>query len=251
MPKLASIHRYPVKGFAGDPLEAVELAPGKLLPWDRSFAIENGGGQFDPANPVHMKKKFFLMMAANPAIAALPCQFDDSRMSFTVLFDSGEVSIDLDKAETHAPLFDALRGLLQDEVRGHLRVVHAPKQAMTDIPQPHVSIINLASVRHLAEKCGREIDPGRFRGNLLIDDCPAWGEFDWVGRQIRIGEALLRVDARIGRCAATSVDLKTGKRDMDLPESLFKHYGHTQCGIYAEVVTGGQVEPGAAVSTAA
>lgn len=250
MPKLASIHRYPVKGFAADPMDNVELTAGKLLPWDRAFAIENGGGHFDPANPVHMKKKFFLMMAANPAIAALPCRFDEGAMCFTVLFDSGEASIDLTRPETHAPLFDAVRGLLQDEIRGDLRLVHAPAQAITDIPQPHVSIINLASVRDLADKCGREIDPGRFRGNLLIDDCPAWSEFDWVGQEIRIGDAVLRVDARIGRCAATSVDLRTGTRDMDLPESLFKHYGHTQCGIYAEVVSGGRVEPGATVSPA-
>lgn len=247
MPRLASIHRYPVKGFAADTLDSARLEPGRLIAWDRAFAIENGGGHFDPAHPVHMKKKFFLMMAANPAIAALPCRFDENGMEFAVLFEAGEVTIKLDDPGSHAPLFAALHDMLGDEIRGDLRLVHAPAQAMTDIPAPHVSIINRDSVRDLSDRCGHDIDPGRFRGNLLIENCEAWSEFDWVGQTITVGGTVLRVDARIGRCAATSVNLRTGQRDMDLPEALFKHYGHTQCGLYAEVVSGGAISAGDAV----
>ena len=55
-----------------------------------------------------------------------------------------------------------------------------------------VSIINLASVRALAEAAGTAIDPLRFRANLYIDGLPAWAEFESLGARWRVGEASSR-----------------------------------------------------------
>ena len=48
---VASLHRFPVKGLAGESLDAIDLAPGAGVPDDRRFAILRGDTAFDPASP--------------------------------------------------------------------------------------------------------------------------------------------------------------------------------------------------------
>lgn len=244
MPQLTAISRFPLKGLGPDTMTDAELVPGRVLPWDRAWAIENGGAPFDADNPAHLSKKHFLMLAGQPALAGLTCRFDETAKTLQVQTRSQSVEIALEDPGSHAPLFKLLQDLLGDEIRGELRIIHAPEQAMTDIPQPHLSLINTASVRNLADKCRQAIAPLRFRGNLLIDGAEAWSEFDWVGKEVRIGDARFRVDARIRRCAATSVNPALATRDINVPKALFEHYGHMDCGLYLDVIEGGRVRVG-------
>jgi hypothetical protein len=36
----------------------------------------------------------------------------------------------------------------------------------------------------------------------------------------------------------------TGLRDLEVPQALTRHLGHSDCGIYAEVVKGGEIAQG-------
>ena len=69
-------------------------------------------------------------------------------------------------------------------------------------------------------------------------------EFLWTGREIEIGPARLHVFERTQRCAATNVDPTTAHRDLDIPATLQRHWGHTNFGVYARVIKGGSVRPG-------
>ncbi|WP_417468641.1 MOSC domain-containing protein [Maricaulis sp.] len=245
MPQLTAITRFPVKGFGPDRLERVELAAGQTLPHDRAWAIENGPGPFDPAHPAHVKKKHFLMQAGQRELAQVQTGCDAAGHSFTTHWPDGEsLTIALDDAASHAPLFAWLEALLGEQVRGALRFAHIPGQALTDIPQPHVSLINAASLRDLEARTGHAIDPIRFRGNLLIDGLEPWAEFDWLNRDVVIGHARLRGQSRIRRCVVTSINPATAQCDIDLPAALMAHYGHADCGIYMSVETGGDVAVG-------
>tara|TARA_R110000868_G_scaffold691_19_gene5008 strand:- start:2320 stop:3090 length:771 start_codon:yes stop_codon:yes gene_type:complete len=245
MPQLTAITRFPVKGFGPDRLELVELNAGHTLPFDRAWAIENGPGDFDPARPAHVKKKHFLMLARQTGLAQLACRFDAAGEHFAVRFPEGEtITITLGEAASHAPFFARLETLLGEDVRGTLRIAHAPGQALTDIPDPHISLINAASVRDLEARTGHAIDPLRFRGNLLIDGLEPWAEFGWIGRDVSIGGVRLRGQSRIRRCAATSVNPATAERDIDLPAALMAQYGHADCGIYMSVETNGVIALG-------
>jgi uncharacterized protein YcbX len=53
------------------------------------------------------------------------------------------------------------------------------------------------------------------------------------------------------RCAATNVDPETAARDLNIPHTLMRSYGHADCGVYAEVVNDGSVTVGDAIRTAA
>ena len=49
---------------------------------------------------------------------------------------------------------------------------------------------------------------------------------------------------RIVRCAATEVDPDTAIRDLPIPRTLMDTYDHADCGIYAEVIEGGEIAAG-------
>ena len=101
-----------------------------------------------------------------------------------------------------------------------------------DKPENLISLINLATVRSLEAQWGYEIDPLRFRANVYIDGAAPWEEFDWVGADIRLGEAPSQVNRRNGRCGATNVNPVTGERDLDIPGSLRAAFGHEDLGVY-------------------
>ncbi len=249
MPQLTAITRFPIKGLGPDPLTRVQLNAHQTLPMDRAWAIENGPSPFDDAAPGHVKKTYFLMLAGQAGLARLKCRFSAGAGTYAVSLDGAQaITILLDNPATHRPLFDVLRALGGDSIRGPLRLVHAPGQAMTDIPHPQISLINAASVRAVAEKAGQTLDPLRFRGNLLIDGLAPWEEFDLVGHEIRIGGVACRVESRIRRCVATSVDPERGEPDTDVPATLFEHYGHMDCGVYLSVLEDGEIALGDPVS---
>ena len=94
-------------------------------------------------------------------------------------------------------------------------------------------------MRALSRKAGKELDPLRFRGNLYLDGLPAWREFAWVGRRVRIGaEVELEILRPIERCKATSIDPTSARADLNLPALLAGGEGHIYCGVYARAARG-------------
>ena len=138
------------------------------------------------------------------------------------------------------------RRFMPAELRGPPKVLTAPEGfRFTDSRSGFVSLINLASVEALGGVMGASIDPLRFRGNLHIDGLAPWAELDLVGQVLTTSEGVrLKVIKRIPRCAATEVNLETATRDLAIPKALMQTYGHVDCGIYAEVLTGGAIVPG-------
>src|SRR3546814_5034943 len=102
-----------------------------------------------------------------------------------------------------------------------MRSFHEADEGSREALLPNqVSLINLASI-HAFERVARQpVDPRRFRGNFLIEDLPAWEEFGWIDREIRIDAARLRVVRRIQRCAATNVNPETAERSEEHTSEL-------------------------------
>ena len=94
---------------------------------------------------------------------------------------------------------------------------------------------------------GVRVDPLRFRANVYFDGASAWSEHDWIGAEITVGDARLRMISPITRCAATQVNPTTAKRDLDIVAALGRTFGHINMGVYAEVVGGGDIAVGDAL----
>ena len=244
--KIQAIYRYPVKGLSPEPMQHARLEPGETLAGDRLYAIENGPSGFDPALPRHQPKARYLMLMRNERLATLKTRFDAPSRTLVIGFEGREaVRGDLGTAQGRSAIERFFAGFCADELRGPPRLLQAPGFSFSDVARKVVSIINLASVAALEDAMGAAIDPLRFRGNVYVTGWPAWSELNMVGRGITIGSgARLEVVKRIVRCAATNVDPDTGIRDLAIPDALQRTYGHADCGIYAEVVSPGEVAVG-------
>lgn len=237
--------RYPVKGLSPERLETATLTPGDPIPGDRRYAIENGSSGFDPAAPKHLAKMHFLMLMRNERLATLRTRFDDA--TTTLVIETGHETIrgDLSTREGRATIEDFFKRFMPSELRGEPKLLECPGFSFSDVDRRVLSIINLSSLAALEQRIGRPVDPLRFRANLHLRGLPPWGEFDLLGRDlVADGGVRLRVVKRIVRCAATDVDPVTGFRDMRIPRALDEAYGHSDFGVYAQVVQGGALRPG-------
>jgi uncharacterized protein YcbX len=250
---IRAIYRYPVKGLSAEKLPTAALAAGETLAGDRRYAIENGPSGFDPTAPAYLPKQRFLMLMKNERLARLDTSFEDASGTLSIREDGRETARgDLSTPQGRAAIEAFFADFCSDELRGPPKILEARGHSFSDVARKVVSIINLASVAKIAEFVGggrgRPVDPLRFRGNLYVEGWPAFGELDLVGREIAIGSARGRIAKRIVRCAATNVEPTTGIRDLDIPKSLMQTLGHSDCGIYAEVIAAGEVKAGDAVA---
>jgi uncharacterized protein YcbX len=252
-PKIQAIYRYPVKGLSPQPLARTSLSPGRTVPCDRLYAVENGPSGFDPANPAYFPKIRFLMLMRNARLASLQTAFDEDSHTLIVTWERREAARgDLRTPEGRAAIERFFAEFCADELRGPPKVLNAPGHSFSDVARKVVSIINLASVAELENVAGAPVHPLRFRGNLYVEGWPAWHEFGLLGSEIALGpQAKLKVIKRIVRCAATEVDPDTGIRDLPIPRTLMDSYGHADCGVYAEVIEGGEIAVGDRIAASA
>ena len=249
VPHIASIHRYPVKGLSPEPLSAVSLRAGQTLPADRRYAIENGPSGFDAADPQYFPKIKFLMLMRNERLAALRTRYDEVSHVLTIRQGGTEVARgDLQTTAGRAAIEGFFAAKFAEELHGPPKVLAAADHSFSDVAKKVVSIINLASIAALEETIGQKVHPLRFRGNVTVAGWPVWHEFSLLDRTLAIGATRLKVVKRIKRCAATNVDPDSAARDLNIPQTLMQSYGHADCGVYAEVIAGGDIAVGDAIA---
>jgi len=247
--KIESLYRYPVKGLSPEPVTRATLKAGDYFPGDRLFAVENGPSGFDPAAPQHQSKIKFLMLMHNERLATLRTRYEDATGTLTIEQDGrSAVRADLATKEGRLAVEAFLRRFMPTELRGPPKLLQAEGHSFSNVPARVVSVINLASVAAIGTAIGAPVHPLRFRANLYVEGWPAWHEFDLLEREIAIGDARLKVTKRTLRCPATEVDPDTGVRDLAIPTTLMQTYGHADCGVYAQVIAGGEVAVGDAIN---
>ncbi len=243
--RIEYLYRFPVKGLTAEALESAEVEEGGIIPWDRAFALAQGDAPFDPEHPAFLPKQNFMCLLCNPRIARLRATFDP-RSGMLAILAPGDDGINENAltAAGRSRIGAFLTAFLGKEARGTPRFVHAQGHAFLDQPSKLISLINLASLRDYEAKVGARRHRRRFRTNVWFTGAPAWSEFDWLGREIQLGGAVLRVTGRATRCRATEVNPETGERDADPLAELRQLYGHTDLGIHAQVIDGGRFAVG-------
>jgi hypothetical protein len=247
--RIARLYRYPVKGLSAEPLPRVELTPGQTLPSDRRYAIENGPSGFDPEAPGWLSKIHYLMLMRNERLAGLRSHFDDRSHLLTIAERDKVVARgDLETAGGRAAIEAFFAANFVAELKGPPKILSGGGHSFSDVAKKVVSIINLGSLKAIEDMVGAAVDPVRFRANLYVEGWPAWRELELLDHTLVIGEVRLKVVKRIVRCAAVNVDPETAARDLDIPPTLMRRLGHADCGIYAEVITGGAIGVGDAIA---
>lgn len=242
MIRLAHIVRHPIKSIGFEELAGASLTEGRALPFDREWAVLHDAAKVDQL-AAWQPKMNFLRGVAGPELMAIRARLDEASRQVTLTHPTaGMLTVAPDS--DGAALVNWLRLLWPADRPAPARVGHVPGQAMTDLPDPFISVLGLASNRALGQHLGRDLSIHRWRGNLWLEGLAPWEELDLVGRRLRIGNAVLELRQRITRCKATTVNPETGRVDADTLGALARHYGHEDFGTYAVVLESGAIAPG-------
>ncbi|MEP5152051.1 MOSC N-terminal beta barrel domain-containing protein [Planktotalea sp.] len=243
MGNVTSLWRHPIKSHGREDVSSTTLIAGHTMPGDRVWAVAHEASKAD--NSEWSRCANFTRIAKVPQLMAMTSRLDDAAGIVTLEHpELGSLSIDPDQdAQT---FLDWVKPLMPADRAQSTRIVKVPNRGMTDSKFPSVTLCNTASHRAVEQQIGTELSIHRWRGNIWLDGFEAWEEFEWIDRDIRIGEAILRPLERTGRCPATKSNPVTGVHDADTLAAL-DTFGHRDFSMCAEVIQGGLVEVGSKV----
>jgi uncharacterized protein len=119
-----------------------------------------------------------------------------------------------------------------------------------DRPDGAVSVVSDESVDELARHAGVDsADARRFRMLVGVAGGEPHEEDTWIGREVSIGDAVVRVHEQVARCAITTKNPDTGERDLDTLRVIRAYRGirgtkALDFGVYGEVFAPGTVRVG-------
>lgn len=230
--KVVAIYRFPAQQLAN-----VDMVVGAGVPGDRQWAIRNGSlevagnGQWTPCQA-------FVRMTRDQGLPLFKVVHHPKQGWYLQHPNKNVVSVQ--ESPTHSPL---LATWFDHQAAGFSKA--QADGGYWDHADAHISIINLATIKALSQACGKSLDAGRFRGNLVIDTGHPWTELSWVGRRLLVGNIEVEILRPIERCKTTSINPDTAEMDINIPHLLASQFGHIFCGVYARVVRAGRLQQSA------
>lgn len=240
MIKITAIWRHPIKSHGREALERVTLIKGRSMPYDRLWAIAHDAAKIDGTEWAACQN--FSTGSKSRALMAISATLDEASETITLRHpDRPDLTVqpDVDSAR----LVDWVRPLIDADRAQPAQVFRLDGRGFTDTPYASVSLCNYASQTALEKLADAPLQSGRWRGNIWFEGAPAWEEFNWIGRELRIGTVRLKVEDRIRRCMATTANPQTGLRDVDTLKAL-NMLDHQDFGIYASIIETGDVACG-------
>jgi len=235
---VAALWRHPIKGHGREAVDHIALTAGQTIPWDRRWAVAHELAEAD--NAAWSPCANFSRGSKVAALMGINAQTDEAAGTVTLSHpDRPDLTLDPDRDQQM--FLDWVRPLMPENRAQSTRIVRVQGRGMTDTDYPSVSILNLASNIAMSDTMDEDISALRWRCNIHLSGIPAWEEFNWIGHTLRVGKAELLVRERIVRCLATTANPATGLRDADTLGTLKTRFGHQDFGVYAEVVTSGEI----------
>lgn len=219
---MVALRRYPVKSMGGEDLD-VAAVDARGLAGDRWFAVEDGDGRFASGKSTRRFRR------RDPVFA----------FSATTGADGGVV-VSGDGTSWHV-----------GDPRLHERLSDAMGTAVRITPEAHephqdggsVSVIGTATLRWCAARWHGSPDPRRFRVNIVLDTDEPFVEESWVGHDLDVGTARLRVVERVPRCR--TIDIRQDGADPGARWLTPLTREREMClAVYADVVRPGLVAVG-------
>ncbi len=207
--RLAGLWRYPVKTLAGEALETAELTAGGI-PGDRIVHVRGPEG-------VRTSRRHYRLLGVQGSldpngyvrVNGYPWNSEDALAAVRA-------------AAGNDSWLEAYDGLDRFDV---LPLLVATDGAIAAF--------------------GRDIR--RLRPNILIGSVNGMDEIDWPGSELHIGDVVVRLDSRRGRCPMTTVDPDTLQRDPEVLRDIARRF-NGQLALNADVLRPGIVRIGDSVT---
>ena len=178
---LRTIARYPVKSMRGEELQSVQVGL-QGLPGDRAYAFVQEG--------VYTPFPWFTARQYQGLLGYQPVWRDEEGRPRLEVARGNEAAIPI----TEAALLERIERESGKKVR-----LHSDYRGNHDVA--YVSVITSATIKRLAEAGGVAVDHRRFRMNFIVDsDLPPFGEREWAGRELQIGDCRGMVTEPDKRC---------------------------------------------------
>ena len=251
--RVAWISRTPVKALALQHLQEAELGEGGVE-GDRRFYLVGEAGRL-------ISNKDF------PAFQLIDTSYDEERETLTfMLTDGREVTGTVERGEEVATTFHKRprqarlvlgpwSDVLSELVGQPLRLVEPSTPATDRGRGGAATLLATASLSALGEVLGVDsVDGRRFRMNFGIEGLEAHEEDTWIGRSVRVGDAVVIPHGNVGRCVITTQNPDTGVSDLDTLKGLAAYRRELQTteplpfGVHAAVTAPGRVRVGDPVS---
>lgn len=202
---VAALWRYPVKSLAGEPLSTAVIGPDGV-PGDRIVRVRGPEG-------VRTSRRQYRLLGLRGTLDA------DGRPRINGLpWDSPEAL-----------------ALIK-----HVAGADAWLEAWEDLDRFDILPLLVATDGAVAA-FGRDVR--RLRPNIVIGGVEGLEEREWPGAELRIGEAIVRLDSLRGRCHMTTVDPDTLEVDPGVLRDIVKRFGG-RLALNADVVRGGVIRVG-------
>jgi uncharacterized protein YcbX len=223
---LAEVWRYPVKSLLGERISSADVEP-RGLAGDRLWAVVDDDGKLGSGKSSSRFRRLEGLLGLS---ASLP----DGADAPVVAWPDGRVG------RVGDPALDADLGALAGR---RVRVLR--EGAVQHHDDGPVHLLTTASLDWLAGVLGHRVPAARFRPNLLVSTPGVDGtvEQGWVGREVQVGEVVLRVVMPMPRCVMTTMAQADLPQDRTVLRGLTEHSG-ADFGVLAEVVRPGRLAEG-------
>ena len=238
----------PVKGLGLLTPDEIELAADGV-PGNRRFYLVGEDGRL--FSGLHHGPLVRVRPEYDPAAERLALTFPDGRVvEEQVALGEPKVTAFWDRPVRGRYVEGPWSDALSDYAGKWLRLIRVDDE-QTGYDSHPVSILGDASVAKLGKKSGANggIDARRFRMLIALAGTKPHAEDKWIGRRLRIGEAVVYVDKPNARCATTTYNPDSGTRDFDTLRAIKDYRGlrdgkKIDFGVYATVEQPGRIRLG-------
>jgi uncharacterized protein YcbX len=247
--RVAWISRTPVKALALQHLEEAELGEGGVE-GDRRFYLVGEAGRL-------ISNKDF------PAFQLIHASYDEANETLTfTLTDGREVTGTVERGEEVETTFHKRprsarlvlgpwSGVLSELAGEPLRLVEPSTSAVDRGRNGAATLLATASLGALGAQLGVDsLDGRRFRMNFGVEGLEAHEEDTWLGRRVRVGDAVVIPNGNVGRCVITTQNPDTAISDLDTLKGLAAYRRDIETteplpfGVHAAVAAPGRVRVG-------
>lgn len=252
MARVAWISVAPVKGLALTEREQVQLELCGVRE-NRRFYLTTAAGRL--VNGKQLGRLLGVAASWDEAAGRLELRFPDGR-ALTGSVELGERvwtnfygRREVEGRLVLGPWAEAL----SDVAGRELRLVQADRPgAAVDRGGGAVTLLSTASLDRLREVAGSEepVDRRRFRMLFGVEGVAPHEEDSWLGRRVRVGEAVVVLRGNVGRCVVTCRDPDTGERTLSTLDAIAAYRGGVETteplpfGVWGEVAEPGLVRRG-------
>ncbi len=243
------ISHCPVKGLALRQLDECELTETGVA-GDRQFFLVDENGRLVNGKGLGVLQQIVPRYDEDAELLTLAFP-DGTTLSHNVELD-GALDAQFWSASVRVHVVEGpWSEAISDFAGRDLRLVRAPVPATDRMRSGAATLLGTGSLRAIARLLGVDgVDGRRFRMNFGADGLAEHEEDEWLGRRVRIGQAVVVPQGNVGRCAVTTQNPETGEPDLDTLKALAAYRRDAQTteplpfGVHAAVAEPGRVRLG-------